>query len=217
MRAADIVLWLLTTLTQAFVVYLFVAQKPSRKFFFLYLYFLLAVASSITRFIVFSYLGWSSISYFYSYYFGEGLLAIILLMSVFDMSAKLGAISADRRPALLLTGMFFGAMGTLFRVMVSPYHSTRTLITSWVEDNLIVGGVVVLLLWLWKISHDPHDPLAARLVNVLSFYFLLLLFLDLTSVFGPNRYVSTVNQISPMAAAWLPIGCGFAIIPRDTR
>ena len=52
MRSADLALWMLTTLTQAFVVYLFVAQKLSRDFFFLSLYFLLAVTFRITRFVL---------------------------------------------------------------------------------------------------------------------------------------------------------------------
>lgn len=215
MRFVDLVFWLLITLTDAYVLYLFVVRKLSRKFFFLFMYFLLAVTFGLTQFVIWAHSGWGSIQYFYFYYLSDGLLAVALLMSVFELSARLRAVSVGRLFALLVTGVVLAAMVSFLgmRGWFSSSHLARFLIIAWVENHPVVGSVVVLSVWSWKRRNNHHDRVAAGLVNVLSLYFLLLLIVDVAYVFARNLPV--FGEVSTMAGAWLPIGCGFAAVSRE--
>ena len=75
----DLVMWLLTTLVEAFVVCVFVIQGLSRKFLFLNLYFALCVIGSVRRYVVVSYRGLASLEYAYFYYATDAVLTLALL------------------------------------------------------------------------------------------------------------------------------------------
>ena len=62
---ADLVLWLMTTVVEVFVVCLSIDQGVFRKFPFLNLYLLVSIATSITRYVVFSNSGIASSNYVY--------------------------------------------------------------------------------------------------------------------------------------------------------
>src|ERR1700747_2221933 len=84
----DLVMWLLTTLFEAFVACVFVLQGLSRKFRFLNLYFVLSVIVSVGRYVVFSYCGLASFEYVYFYYDTDVLLTLALLMSICELSVQ---------------------------------------------------------------------------------------------------------------------------------
>jgi hypothetical protein len=93
---ADLTLWLLTTLVEIIVVYLFIIQGLFRKFLFLSFYFLLSVTISIGRCAIYHYDVWS-VFYFHFYYFTDALLSVFLFLSVCELSVRL--VSEEAYPA----------------------------------------------------------------------------------------------------------------------
>src|SRR5256885_69923 len=68
----------------------------------------------------------------------------------------------------------------------------------------------IVLLWVWKLRNDSEDRFAARFVNVLGVYFSLFVL-----IYGAHRLVphaSGLGNLYPMLDAWLPLGCGFALV-----
>jgi len=212
---ADQTLWLLTTLVEVFVVFLFFMQGLVRKFLFFNLYLLLLVTADIGRYAFLYHFGIHSTDYFYFYYETNALLTVALFISIGELSMRLVGIR--------LTGwkVFSWCAGTflataLFSFTVSSYMVSRVAIRFLFElsQNLyFFCCLAVLLLWAWKLRNEPEDRIAASLVNVLSIYFLLF-----ALTYGARQLASetarhTVN-IYPMIDAWLPLGSGFALCSR---
>src|SRR5215467_1543893 len=97
---ADLTLWLLTTLVEIIVVYLFIIQGLFRKFLFLSFYFLLSVTISIGRYALYRYDFWS-VAYFYFYYFTDALLTVFLFLSISELSVRLVGTKIRRQKVVL--------------------------------------------------------------------------------------------------------------------
>jgi hypothetical protein len=74
-------------------------------------------------------------------------------------------------------------------------------------------GFAVVLLWVWKLFKKRVDGIAARFVNVLADYFLL--FFLVSGVRQTPSAVAALNNLSWMMVAWLPLGCGFALVSQQ--
>jgi hypothetical protein len=72
------------------------------------------------------------------------------------------------------------------------------------------------ILWIRKLRNDPQDRTAARFVNVLTVYFSLFLLGYCVRQLTPQGF-SIMNSLGPMTGAWLPLGCGFALVPKNGR
>ena len=71
-------------------------------------------------------------------------------------------------------------------------------------------GFAVVLLWVRKLLKNPVDGIAARFVNVLAVYFLLFfLFHEAREIASSS---AALNNLASMMSAWLPLGCGFALV-----
>jgi len=105
--------------------------------------------------------------------------------------------------------------------MICPSDSrVTTLFAVELSQNIFFACcLAIVLLLAWRLRNDPEDQIAARFVNVLSVYFSVFFLIYGTRQFTPN--VSSLNSLSPMMDAWLPLGCGFALVsheqPRRTR
>lgn len=78
------------------------------------------------------------------------------------------------------------------------------------QNTYLLCCLAVVVLWVWKLRNDPEDWLAARFVNILGIYFSMFVLIQGASQLAPD--LASVDNLYPMAGAWLPIGCGFALV-----
>jgi len=222
LRSADLTLWLLTTLVEAFVVYLFLIQRVFRKFLFLYFYLLLSAMAGMSEYALLCHFGLDSSEYFYFYYFTDVPLTICLFVGICELSVHLVGTKIPRRKvvswsagALLATAWFSFSVA---------WSSGPRLIMHFIvelsQNIYIACCLTIVLLWAWQLRNDPEDRMAARFVSVLSVYFSLFILNYGANQIAPPE-LGLTNSLPPMMAAWLPLGCGFALVsheePRRTK
>jgi hypothetical protein len=83
------------------------------------------------------------------------------------------------------------------------------------ENVRLICGLAVVLLWVWKLLKKPVDGIAARFVNVLAVYFLLSFLVSGARLTSSSSAVAAVDNVSWMMGAWLPLGCGFALVSQE--
>ena len=206
---ADLTLWLLTTLAEIIVVYLFIIQGLFRKFLFLGFYFLLSVTISIGRYALYRYDFWS---YFYFYYFTDALLTVFLFLSISQLSVRLvGTKMCRQKVVLWSTGALLVAAWFSFLVASSSVSSLTAHFAAELSPNILFACcLAIVLLWAWRLRNDPQDWIAARFVNVLGVY--LALFLLTYGLRQLARRTSGLDSLYSMMGAWLPLGSGFALV-----
>jgi hypothetical protein len=210
MPLPDLTLWMLRTLVEAFVVWLFLIRG-----LFLNFYLLLSVTISIGRYAVFSYFGHVSSGYTYFYFFSDALLAVSLFLSICELSMRLvGTRMPRRRVVLLSAGALFAAAFFSFSVASSSGPRVTTRFVFGLSQNIFFAcGLAIVLLWAWKLRNDPDDRIAARFVSVLSVYFSLFFL-----AYGAQQLASDASgphSLFPMISAWLPLGCAFALVSQE--
>jgi len=217
---ADLTLWLLTTLVEIIVVYLFIIQGLFRKFLFLSFYFLLSVTISIGRYALYRYDFWS-LSYFYFYYFTDALLTVFLFLSISQLSVRLvGTKMCRQKVALWSTGALLVAAWFSFLVASSSVSRLTAHFAAELSDNMhFACCLAIVLLWAWRLRNDPRDWIAARFVNVLGVYLALFLLTYGVRQLAPRT--SGLDSLYSMTGAWLPLGSGFALVsyqqPGETK
>lgn len=209
---ADQTLWLLTTSAEAFVVCLFIIQGLFRKFLLFNSYLLFSVAISILRCFVLYRFGFSSPEYIYIYFYTDALLTLFLFLSIFELSVRLVGTRMPRRRVVSLSAAALLATAWFSYSVVSA--GSHRLITHFAvefsQNTYFLCCLAVVLLWAWKVRNDPEDWLAARFVNVLTVYFSLFFLGYGVGQLAPH--LASVNNLHQMAGAWLPVGCGFALV-----
>jgi hypothetical protein len=208
----DLTLWLLTTLVEAFVACLFLIRGLFRKFLFLNFYLLLSATISIGRYVVLYHFGFTSPEYGYFYYFSDALLTITLFICVGELSLRLVGDKMPRgRVALWGAGALLAiALFSLSDASSWGYRVAARFVIELSQNIFFACSLGIVLLWLWKLRNDPEDRFAARFVNVLGVYFSLFVL-----IYGAHRLVphaSGIGNLYPMLGAWLPLGCGFAVV-----
>jgi len=208
---ADQTFRLLTTVVEAFVVYLFLVQGLFRKFLFLNTYLLLLTSISVGRYAVLLWFGWSQ-NYSYFYYYSDALLTLVLFICVCELSQR---VVGPRMPCLRV--LFWGAGAFLatagFTVAIASRLGHRMgayVFFEFTQNIYFVCCLVVFLLAVWKLRNDSEDRIAARLVNILFVYFSLFVLL-----YGAHQLVphgSDLTNLHSMMGAWLPLGCGFVLV-----
>jgi hypothetical protein len=202
---------------EAFVVYLFFAQRLSGRFFFFNAYFLLAVTMGIGRYAVLTWSGISSLEYAYFYFFTDGLLSVLLFLSIFEIKARLDGTKVLRRKNLLLSvGALLATAWFSFQIASLSTFKATHFVFEFSQNIYVVCCLAIAVLWIWKLLNDPQDRTAARFVNVLSVYFALFLLRYGVRQLTPHD-VSYMNSLWPMTGAWLPLGCGFALVSKNSR
>jgi glucan phosphoethanolaminetransferase (alkaline phosphatase superfamily) len=216
---ADQTLWLLTTLVEAYVVCLFLIQKLFRKFLFLNLYLLLTIFVSIARYAVLHGFGYRSQEYGYFFYYSDALLTLSLFICVCELSQRvIGARMPCRKLVFWSVGAFLATTWFSFAI-ASPagYRMAASYLLFEFTKNIYVACcLAVVLLGVWKLRNDSEDRVAARLVNVLAVYFSLFVLVYSADQIAPHAS-SSLSNLYPMMGAWLPLGCGFALVSQQKQ
>ncbi len=124
MAPAELTLWLLATIVDGFVVFLCVRQKVISKFFFFSCYFAAAIVVSIGRFWVLARDGFSSAEYLHFYYYSEAVLAILLALAIWQISARLAARRVGREK-MLIGGAGISLLVVFFSFSSASYSNSR--------------------------------------------------------------------------------------------
>jgi len=211
----DLTLWLLTTLVEAFVVYLFLIRGLFRRFLFLNFYLLFSATVNIGRYAVLYRFGLTSPEYIHFYYFSEAPLTITLFICVCELSLR---VVGDRLPRWRVALWSAGALVAMALFSLSDasswgYRVAARFFPELSQHILFACSLGIVLLWLWKLRNDPEDRFAARFVNVLGVYFSL--FVLINGAYRLVPHASGLGNLYPMLDAWLPLGCGFALVSRQ--
>lgn len=209
---ADQTLWLLTTLAKALLVYLFIIRRLFCRFLLFNLYLLLAVATSMLLYHVFSRFGFSSPEYIYIYFYTDALLTLLLFLSIFELSLRLVGTRMPRRGVASLSGaaLLLTAWFSYLVVSAGRHRLISHFAFEFSQNTYLLCCLGVALLCAWKVLNDADDWLAARFVNVLTVYFSLIVLGYGLHQLAPH--LTSENNLYPMAGAWLPVGCGFALV-----
>lgn len=210
--SVDLTLWLLTTLVAGFVVYLFVLQGLFRRFLFLSLYFFLGVIINIARCVILFQFGVSSFEYARYYIATDVLLTVFLFLAVSELTLRLRRIRALRWKIVTWAGSVLLMMACFgFELLTSYSVRTWHLIFETSQDLFFMCAFVVVFLWVRRFK-TPADGVSARFVSVFAVYFLLSVLVYVGRDLAGGPAAAGVDNLSPMIWAWVPIGCGFALV-----
>jgi hypothetical protein len=210
----DLALWMLTTLVEAFVVCLFLARGLFRKFLFFNLYLTLCVVLSLGRYLILLRFGLRSSEYSHFYFYTDAVLTLALFLGICELGVRLVGTEMRWRFALLSAGALVAAAWVSYSVVsLSPARMGMHFLFELSENIFWVCTLAIVLLWTWKLRNNPEDRTAARLINVLSVYFLLVLLAYGARQLAPHT--DGLRNLLPMSGAWLSLGCGFALVSRE--
>ena len=212
---ADQTLCLLTTLVEAYAVCLFLIQGLFRKFLFFNFYLLLRIFINIGRYYVLHQFGLASPEYRYFYYYCDAPLTLSLFVCVCELSLRVVVARVPRRGIVFWSaGAFLATVWFSFAIASFSGHRITYFLLEFTQNIYFVCCLAIVLLGIWKLRNDSEDRIAARLVNVLAVYFFLFLVVHGVRQLVPYE-TSGLNNVYPMIGAWLPIGCGFAVVTRQ--
>jgi hypothetical protein len=164
----EYVVWALCTFLEAGVVVCALARHSFRKYFLLNIYMASAFIFSLARFQVMNHYGFSSVEYFYFYYYSDALLTIGLYFALINLYSRvLEELQLERYVRL---GALLLLCGTaLFSYAVVQGATTRLLTRFVVElgQNLYFVGLVLTYL-LWGAILKLRDTRARLIQMVLS-------------------------------------------------
>jgi hypothetical protein len=213
MAPAELTLWLLTTIVEGLVVFLCIRQKVASKFFFFSCYFAASIVVSIGRFWVLSRDGSSSVEYLHFYYYSEAVLAILLTLAIWQISARLAAGRVSREK-MLIGGAGILLLVILFSFFGVPHANLRPVTLSAIvisQNTFFIAGFATLVLWVWNLFNNAEDRIATQFLNVLAVYFALIFLVYWLEQARPF-YRGHNDDLFSMAGAWLPLGCSFALV-----
>jgi hypothetical protein len=137
-----------TTFELAFVV-CSLARKSFLRYFFLNLYFLLVVASSVARHFILSRFGQGSDEYRYAYFYTDALLTVALYMALINLYSQVfGELRFGKYVRLSAVLLLLGTALFSYAVVAQSAERLSTTFAYELSQNLyFVGLVLTYVLW----------------------------------------------------------------------
>jgi hypothetical protein len=169
---AAIILYLGTALELAFVV-CSIARKSFVRYFFLNLYFLLAIVSSVGRHIFLSAFGVSSNEYHYIYFYTDALLTLALYVALISLYACVfGELQFGKYVRILAILLLLGTAVFSYAVVAQSSARLSTSFAYELSQNLyFVGLVLTYLLWGAALKLRETRTRLVQFILALGFYF----------------------------------------------
>jgi hypothetical protein len=143
------VIWYLGTAFELAFVVCSITRKSFLRYFFLNLYFLLAVASSLVRHLTLAQFGLDSTEYMYAYFYTDALLTLGLYVALISLySHVFGELRFSRYLRLTAVLLLLGTALFSYAVVAQSNDRLTTNFAFELSQNLyFVGLVLTYLLW----------------------------------------------------------------------
>jgi hypothetical protein len=142
-------IWYLGTALELAFVVCSIARKSFFRYFFLNLYFLLAVASSVTRQVTKVTFGFASAEYRYAYFYTDALLTLALYVALISLYAHVfGELRFGRYIRWTAVLLLLGTALFTYAVLAQSADRLSTNFAYELSQNLyFVGLVLTYILW----------------------------------------------------------------------
>jgi hypothetical protein len=199
------IIWYLGTAMELAFVVCSIARKSFFRYFFLNLYFLLALGSSVARKLVLSTFGLGSAEYRYAYFYTDALLTLALYVALISLYAHVfGELRFGKHLRLIAVLLLLGTALFTYAVVAQSTDRLSTNFAYELSQNLyFVGLVLTYILWGAVLKLRETRTRVVQFVLSLGLYFSAYAasyaLLNLAS-----RY-SIVYFIAPMFGCLLPL------------
>lgn len=146
---ASSIIWYLGTAFELVFVVCSIRRKSFLHYFFLNLYFVLAVASSVVRHLCLAKFGLVSDQYMYVYFYSDALLTVALYMALISLYAYVfGELRFSRYLRLTAVLLLLGTALFSYAVVAQSSGRLTTMFAFELSQNLyFVGLVLTYVLW----------------------------------------------------------------------
>jgi hypothetical protein len=215
----DYLIWCAGPLVEAFILVRALVRRDFLRYFSLNLYLAAAISITFGQMLVFHAYGRESLSYVYSYYWGDSLLVIFLFFVV------IGLYEHVFREMKVHSYIRFGAVMLLVGTTIVSYlivhHQNGKLATRLIvglSQNLyFVGVVLTYMLWIAVRKMRQFSTRLIQLVLALGIYFSA----SAASYALRNLFpsLSFTKEIMPLVNLWLPVAWAytFTFVPERAR
>jgi hypothetical protein len=141
--------WYFGTALELLFVVCSIQRKAFFRYFFLNLYFLLAIGSSFSRHFILGWYGLSSDQYWYTYYYTDALLTVALYMAVISLYYHVfGELKFSKYLRLVAVILLLGTALVSYGVVADSTQRLSTNFAYELSQNLyFVGLVLTFVLW----------------------------------------------------------------------
>jgi hypothetical protein len=184
-----------------------IARRSFFRYFFLNLYFLLVLGSSVARKVALSVFGLSSLEYRYAYFYTDALLTLALYVALISLYARVfGELRFGKYVRTIAVLLLLGTAVFTYAVVAQSTDRLSTNFAYELSQNLyFVGLVLTYILWGAVLKLRETRTRLVQFVLSLGLYFSAYAasyaLLNLAS-----RY-SVVYFIAPMFGCLLPLSC----------
>jgi hypothetical protein len=145
----DSLIWYFGTALELIFVVCSIARRSFLRYFFLNLYFLLTVGSSVTRYFVLARFGVTSSQYRYAYFYTDALLTLALYIALISLYAHVfGELQFGKYLRLTAVLLLLGTALFSYAVVAQSTQRLSTDFACELSQNLyFVGLVLTYILW----------------------------------------------------------------------
>ena len=193
-----------TALELAFVV-CSIARKSFFRYFFLNLYLILVIGSSVGRHIVLDRFGQGSNEYRYAYFYTDALLTLALYMALISLySHVFGELKFGKYLRLTAVLLLLGTALFSYAVVAQSTDRLATTFAYELSQNLyFVGLILTYLLWGAVVKLRESRTRLVQFVLALGLYFSAYA-ASFALVNLASRY-AVVNSLGPILGCFLPL------------
>lgn len=205
--AAQIIVYTGTAFELAFVV-CSVARKSFFRYFFLNLYFILTVGSSVARHFALVQCGFESNEYRYVYYYTDALLTLALYVALISLYAIVfGELQFGKYLRFMAVSLLLGTALFSYAVVAQSTELLSTRFAWELSQNLyFVGLVLTFLLWGAVLKLRETRTRLVQFVLSLGLYFSAYAATYALVNMASKSYVdSVVYVIAPILGCFLPL------------
>jgi len=201
---AEIIWYLGTAFELAFVV-CSIARKSFFRYFFLNVYFILAMVFSFGRHFVLSGHGWDSAEYTYFYFYTDALLTLALYLALISLYSRVfGELRFSRYLRTLAVLLLLGTAAFSYAVVAQSTERLSTGFAYELSQNLyFVGLVLTYLLWGAILKLGETRTRIVQIVLSLGLYFSAYA-ASYALVNFADKY-SVVRFLGPLVSCLLPL------------
>jgi hypothetical protein len=201
---ASFIWYLGTALELAFVV-CSIARKSFLRYFFLNLYFLLAVGSSLGRRYFLDKFGQGSDEYRYAYFYTDALLTLALFMALISLySHVFGELKFGKYVRLSAVLLLLGTALVSYAAVAQSSDRLATTFAYELSQNLYFVGLVLTYV-LWGVILKLRETRARVVQFVLSLGLYFSAYAASYALVNLASKYSVVNSIGPILGCFLPL------------